>query len=150
MPKGAVFLPWAGAFLMALAAGFAMHSWWAVRSFVRATGTVTENVASKAADGQTVYATHIRFRLPNGALVTAVDPVPSGENEDADFAAGAEVPLVYPAGDPHAAYIATRGRVYFVAIVLGVLGVAVFDFGLILLFTMRRKTQKRLDTAATI
>jgi hypothetical protein len=125
---------------MALATGFGLHSWLATRADIHTIGTVTENVAQKAADG-TVYVTHLRFRLPNGEIVTAVDPILSSENDEPDFAAGADVPILYPPANPHAAYIATKLRLYFVAIILGVLGIAIFDFGLILLFATRRNTQ---------
>jgi hypothetical protein len=138
-PKGAVFFPRFGALFVALAIGFGVHSWLATRSAIRVIGTVTENVATKAPDGETVYVTHFRFRLPSGEIIAAVDPILSSENDEPDFAASADVPVLYPPGDPHAAYIATRVRTYFTAIWLGVLGVALFDFGLVLLFAMKRK-----------
>jgi hypothetical protein len=95
-PKGAVFFPRFGALFVALAIGFGVHSWLATRSAIRVIGTVTENVATKAPDGETVYVTHFRFRLPSGEIIAAVDPILSSENDEPDFAASADVPVLYP------------------------------------------------------
>jgi hypothetical protein len=139
VPVGAAFFPWIGVVLMGLGLLFSANSWASKRSLVHTNGTVTENVATKAEDGETVYVTHFRFRLPSNVIVTAIDPILSAENDEPDFAAGSDVPVLYPASNPQGAYIATKWRIYFYGIVVGVLGVAIFDFGLILRFAMRRR-----------
>jgi hypothetical protein len=139
MPTIAVWSIWIGILLLALSAGFSTHSWLFGHSQVSAIGTVAENVATVAADGKTVYATHVRFRLPSGELVTFVDPTLSSENDDPDYATATDVPVLYPRGNPKAAIIATIRRAYFAAIVFGFLGVIVFDLGLIFRFILKRK-----------
>jgi hypothetical protein len=139
-PVGAAFLPWIGAFLMGLGVALSVHSYTSTRFLEHTDGTVTENVATKAADGETVYVTHFRFRLPKGEIIAAVDPILSDENDEPNFAAGSDVPVFYTPANPQAAYIATKWRVYFYGILVGVLGIAVFDFGLILRFAMRRRS----------
>jgi hypothetical protein len=138
LPAIAISSLWVGILLLVLSAGFAVHSWMYARSQTRAIGTVVENVATVAAEG-TVYVTHVRFRLPNGELVNFVDPIRSSENEDPSLATGTVVPVLYPPGNPKAAIVATIGRAYFGAIVLGILGIVFFDLGLIFRFTLRRQ-----------
>jgi hypothetical protein len=103
-----------------------------VRSAVHAQATVIENVPTQAADGTDTYATRLRFRLPTSQIVTFTDPIQSSQDDDPSFPAGTTVPIVYPAANPQAATIATVWRVYFVAIVLGILGVVFVDLGIIL------------------
>jgi hypothetical protein len=47
--------------------------------------------------------------------------------------------VLYRAGDPQGAVIATAWRAYYAAIVLGVLGTALFDLGWVLRVMMRRR-----------
>jgi hypothetical protein len=141
LPLGAALFPWAGGLCLALAAGFGLHSWLSVRSAVHAQATVIENLPRQAADGTVTYATHLRFRLPTGQIVTFTDPIQTSQNDDPSFPAGAIVPIVYPATNPQAATIATVWRVYFAAIVLGILGVVFVDLGIILRRLYRRQAK---------
>jgi hypothetical protein len=149
LPNGAVTFIWTGLLLLLIAAGFWLHSWLFMRRHTRAIGTVTENVAIYAVDG-TVYTTHLRFRLPDGQLVNAVDPVMGSPNSDPDFKAGSDIPILYPPGQPQKAFIATAGRLYFGAIVFGVLGAFIMDMGLIFRLILRRQARSSLDTAGKI
>jgi hypothetical protein len=132
LPFGAAVFPWAGGLCLALAAGFGLHSWLAVRELIHAQATVIENVATQAADGTVTYATHLRFRLPAGQIVTFTDPIQSSQYDDPSFAAGSTVPIVYLATNPRAASIATVWRIYSTAILFGIFGVAFVDLGIIL------------------
>jgi hypothetical protein len=134
-PAGAV-LPWVGGLLLVVAAGFAVHSWMSARGRVRATATVTENVAGFAKAGGVVYTPRLRFRAASGEVVMVLAGPGSDEIE---FAAGETVPVLYRAGDPQGAVIATVWRAYFAAIVLGVLGTALFDLGWVLRGMVRRR-----------
>ncbi|QMV17572.1 DUF3592 domain-containing protein [Granulicella sp. 5B5] len=127
----ASFLPWIGGVLMALAALSAANTWWTFKSWPRAEAVVTETSASQDAMGNVTYATHLRFRLPSGQLVTFTDPVTSTDPDDPDLPTAATVPVAYPSGLPGSARIASIGRLYRLAIVLGILGIAFFDVGLI-------------------
>jgi uncharacterized membrane protein YkgB len=53
-------------------------------------------------------------------------------DEDPEFAAGEQVPVLYAANNPQDAVIATRWRVYKAAILLGIAGVIVLDLGLLM------------------
>ncbi len=134
-PLGRV-LPWAGVLLLVIAAGFCAHSWMFARARVRATATVTENVAGFAKEGGVWYTPRVRFRTVNGEWVTVVAGPGSDEIE---FAAGETVPVLYRADDPQGAVIATVWRAYFGAIVLGLLGTALFDLGWVLRGIVRRR-----------
>jgi hypothetical protein len=140
LPTGAVAFIWTGLLLLLIAFGFWLHSWLFMRTQTRAIGTVTQNVAVSAADG-VVYLTHLRFRLPSGQLATAVDPVPGSPNSEPDFAAGRDLPILYPPGRPHSAFIATAGRLYFGAIVFGVIGAIIMDLGLVFRLILRRRAR---------
>ncbi len=129
-------LPWVGLALMVVAAGFAVRSWNFARMRVRAVATITENVSGFAKEGGVVYTPRFRFRLANGELVMVQA---AGASEDVEFAAGATVPVLYRAGDPQGAVIATVWLAYQGAIVFGVLGVAVFDVGWVLRVVLRRR-----------
>lgn len=137
---GATLFPWVGGGLLAVAFGFGLHSWLLLRQGVRAEATVTDNVPVQDSQGNVLYQTHARFRLPSGELVSFVDPIQSSQDDGPSFAAGTVVPVVYPPGKPASATIATTWRVYFFAIVLGCLGVFFLDLGLIL----RRFRQRKL------
>lgn len=97
--------------------------------------------ARQAADGTVAYFPHFRFRLPGGEMVQVVSP--TGREADA-FTTGQQVPVRYRASDPHDAAIATRGQVYAVAIVQGVLGTALFDVGAVLWIVRRRREMRGL------
>jgi hypothetical protein len=129
-------LPLLGLVLLAIAAGFAAHSWNFARTRVRATATITENVSEFAKEGGVVYTPRFRFRVPDGSLVIVQAANSSGEIE---FAAGETVPVLYRAGDPKGAIIATAWRAYEGAIVLAVLGVVLFDLGWALRVVVRRR-----------
>ena len=60
-------------------------------------------------------------------------------SEEIEFAAGETVPVLYRAGDPQSAVIATMWRAYQGAIVFGVLGVMLFDVGWALRVMLRRR-----------
>jgi hypothetical protein len=125
-PLLAGVLPALGVGLLLIAAGFAAHSWNFARTRVRAIATITENVSGFAMEGGVVYAPRFRFRLPDGELVMVQAAKGSDEIE---FPAGETVPVLYRAGDPQGAIIATAWRAYEGAIVFGVLGVVLFDVG---------------------
>ncbi len=125
-PPLAAVLPWIGLVLLVVAAGLAVRSWNFSRVRVRATATVTENVSGFAKQGGVVYTPRFRFRLPSGELVMVQAAKGS---EEIQFAAGETVPVLYRAGDPQGAVIATVWLAYRGAIVFGVLGAALFDLG---------------------
>ena len=132
---GAV-LPWVGGMLLLMAAGFGARSWMFARGRVRAVATITENVPGFAKEGGVVYIPRFRFRATSGELVTVM--ARSG-GEEIEFAAGETVPVLYRAGDPQSAVIATAWRAYHAAIVLGLWGVALFDLGWVLRGIVRRR-----------
>jgi hypothetical protein len=135
-PPLAAVLPWVGVVLLVVAAGFALRSWNFARTRVRAMATITENVSGFAKEGGVVYTPRFRFRLPSGELVTV--QAASGA-EDVEFPAGETVPVLYRAGDPQGAQIATGWLAYQGAIVFGVLGVVLFDLGWALRVMLRRR-----------
>ncbi len=127
-------LPWLGGLLLVLGAGFAVRSWSFVRTQERASATVTEDVAVNAADG-ILYYPRLRFRAGSGVLVQVLGQPGSDEIE---FPAGTEVPVLYPVDHPERAIIGTVWRMYSTGIVLAVLGVVVFDLGLVMRIAVRR------------
>jgi len=122
-------LRWTGAVLLLLAAVFGGRSWYSTHGLLRATATVTENVATFAPGGGVQYAPRLRFRLPSGEIVQVLCGPGSDE---IDFSAGETVPVMCPAGHPDQAVIATVWRRYSDAITFGVLGILILDLGLIL------------------
>jgi hypothetical protein len=135
-PLLAGVLPALGVGLLLIAAGFAAHSWNFARTRVRAIATITENVSGFAKEGGVVYTPRFRFRLPDGEL--AMVQAAKGSDE-IEFPAGETVPVLYRAGDPQGAIIATAWRAYEGAIVFGVLGVVLFDLGWGLRVMLRRR-----------
>ena len=135
-PPLAAKLPPVGMVLLVIAAGFAVHSWMFARARVRAMATITENVSAFAPQGGVVYTPRFRFRLPDGELVMVQA---ARGSEDIEFPAGEQVPVLYRAGDPQGAIIATVWLAYEGAIVFGVLGVALFDLG----WALRVKLSRR-------
>ena len=135
-PLGGV-LPWVGAWLLVIAVGFGVHSWMFAQGRVRAIATITENVSGFAKEGGVVYIPRFRFRTENGELETVL--ARSG-SEEIEFAAGENVPVLYRAGDPQSAVIATAWRAYHAAIALGLWGVALFDLGWVLRGIVRRRS----------
>jgi hypothetical protein len=135
-PIVAAVSPKVGLLLLVIAAGFAAHSWNFARGKVRAEATIAENVAGFAKGGGVVYTPRFRFRTPRGELVTVLN---SSGNEEAEFAAGDTVPVLYRAGDPQGAIIATVWLAYQGAIICGVLGTALFDLGWALRVMLRRR-----------
>ncbi len=135
-PVLAGVLPMVGIALLLVAGGLAVHSWNFARTRVRAIATITENVSEFAKEGGVVYTPRFRFRLPSGELVTV--QAASGE-EEVEFPAGETVPVLYRAGDPQGAMIATTWRAYEGAIVFGVLGVVLFDLGWALRVMLRAR-----------
>lgn len=138
-PLGRV-LPPVGLLLLAMAAGFGVHSWRYTRGRVRSIATITENVSGFAPKGGVLYTPRFRFRTAGGELVTVL--AASGSDE-IEFAAGETVPVLYRAGDPQDAAISTVWRVYYGSIVLGLLGTALFDLG----WWMRVMLRRRLAAA---
>jgi len=110
------WLRWVGVVLMVLSAISAGRSWRSTYGLLRATATVTENVATFAPGGGVQYVPRLRFRL----------------SDEIDFPAGETIPVMYPSGHPEQAAIATVWRRYSTAIVLVVLGILILDLGLIL------------------
>jgi hypothetical protein len=133
-PGAGAVLPWCGGALLLLAAGFGLHAWLRTRPLVKATATVSENVASFAPGGGVVYYPRLRFRTATGELVQALT---SRGSEDVDFPAGTNLPILYPANNPQAAVIATVPRIYPGALAFGILGVVVLDLGVIFLLMDR-------------
>jgi hypothetical protein len=129
-------LPWVGLALVVIAAGFAVRSWNFARTRVRAVATITENVSGFAKEGGVVYTPRFRFRLPDGELVTVQA---ANGADDIEFPAGENVPVLYRAGDPQGAVLATVWLAYKSAIGFGVLGVALFDLGWALRVRLRRR-----------
>ncbi len=134
----ASFLPWIGGFLLALAAVSAANTWWVFRSWSCAEAVVTDNSASQSTKGDVVYVSHLRFRLPTGQLSTFIDPATSTDPDDPDLPTAAVVPIVYPPGHPESARVGSISRLYKTAIILGVLGVAIFDSGIIFRLRLKR------------
>ena len=132
----AAVLPLAGVVLLAVAAGFAVRSWNFARTRMRTMATITENVSRFAKEGGVVYTPRFRFRLPSGELVTVQA---ANGADDIDFPAGENVPVLYRAGDPQGAVLATVWLAYKSAIGFGVLGVALFDLGWVLRGRVRRR-----------
>ena len=135
-PPLAVALPPIGLLLVVIAGGFALHSWNFARTRVRAMATITENVSGFAQQGGVVYTPRFRFRLPSGELVMVQA---AHGSEDIEFPAGENVPVLYRAGDPQDAVLATVWLAYQGAIVFGALGVALFDVGWVLRVRLRRR-----------
>jgi hypothetical protein len=135
----ASLLPWIGGVLMAVSAVSAANTRWTFKSWFRAEAVVTENSASQDAKGNVAYVTHLRFRLPSGQLATFTDPITSTDSDDPDLPTAAVVPVVYPAGHPESACIATISRLYKTALIFGILGVALFDAGLVSRFRLKRR-----------
>jgi Protein of unknown function (DUF3592) len=129
-------LPWVGLALVVIAAGFAVRSWNFARTRMRAVATITENVSGFAKEGGVVYTPRFRFRLPDGELVTVQA---ANGADDIEFPAGENVPVLYRAGDPQGAVLATVWLAYKSAIGFGVLGVALFDLGWALRVRLRRR-----------
>lgn len=130
--------PGLGLGLLFLAALFACKSWWGTLTEIRVSATVTENTAKQTTDGTVIYTSHLRFRLPSGEMATIADPVTSNDPDDPDLSTSDVVPILYPAGHPEQGRVATIGRLYKVAILLGILGVVAFDVGLILRLRLNR------------
>lgn len=135
-PSLAAVLPWVGVLLLVVAAGFAVQSWNFARTRVRTIATITENVSGFAKEGGVVYTPRFRFRLPDGELVTVQA---ANGADDIEFPAGENVPVLYRAGDPQGAVLATVWLAYKSAIGFGVLGVALFDLGWALRVRLRRR-----------
>lgn len=135
-PAAGRWLPLVGGGLLLLAAVFWGRSWMVTRGRVRTVATVTENASSFAKQGGVVYTPRLRFQLPTGEWML-VEAGPG--SEDIEYEAGETVPVMYRAGDPHGAVIATVWRVYSVAIVLGLWGTALFDLGWAVRVMMRKK-----------
>ena len=135
-PSLAAVLPWVGCALLLIAMGFAAHSWNFAKAHIRTTATVTENVPSFAKEGGILYVPRLRFRASNGEIVQVLA---GPGTEDIDFAAGETVPVLYIAGDPQGAIIATAWRAYYAAIVFGLWGTALFDLGWVLRVMLRRR-----------
>jgi hypothetical protein len=135
-PPLAAFLPPIGLVLVVIAAGFALHSWNFARTRVRAIATITENVSAFAKQGGVVYTPRFRFRLPSGELVMVQA---ANGSDDVEFPAGENVPVLYRAGDPQGAIIATAWLAYEGAIIFGALGAALFDVGWVFRMRLRRR-----------
>ena len=139
--------PGLGLGLLFLAALFACKSWWGTLPEIMASATVTENTANQTTDGTVIYTSHLRFRLPSGEMATLADPVTSNDPDDPDLSTSAVVPVLYPPGHPERARVATIGRLYKVALILGILGVVIFDVGLIFRLRQNRRARSAVKSA---
>jgi hypothetical protein len=124
---------------MVSAACFALHSWNSARGQVRAIATVTEDVPGFAPGGGLVYRARVRFRTPTGSLVQVLD---AAAKEEPEFAVGADLPVLYPAGQPQSAVIATVWRRYPAALWLAICGVVSFDLGWFLRLVARSNLRR--------
>jgi hypothetical protein len=138
-PRAAAILPWLGGALMVLAAAFALHDWSFVRTQRRATATVTEDVAVIVPGVGVLYYPRLRFGAASGLVQVLGQPGTS----EIEFPAGTVLPVLYRAGHPEGAIIGTVWRMYPTAIVLAVLGVALFDVGFVLRVVVRRNRSPR-------
>lgn len=136
-PGAGSYLPWAGGLLLVAAAVFAIAAWAGIRNETRATAIVTENVSTMSAHDGVRYSPRLRFRSASGALVQVLA---QEDADEAEFPAGTAVPVLYPANRTEQAVIATTWRVYWLAILLGVFGVVLFDVGLLLRIILRRRS----------
>jgi hypothetical protein len=127
-PGAGLWLPRFGLLLLAISSGFAVHSWLFARTQQRSTATITENVSTFGPQGSVIYLPRLRFLTPSGEIVQVLAPTGIDEVE---FAAGETVPVLYPPGKPQAAIIATTWRAYRAAIIFGLIGILIFDVGLI-------------------
>lgn len=131
--------PWIGCFLLVIAGACAATSWRFAHGRVRAMATVTENVPSFAKEGGILYYPRLRFRAADGEIVQVVA---GPGTEDIDFAAGEVVPVLYVAGDPRSAIIATMWRAYHAAIIFGLWGTALFDLGWAIRVMMQARSMR--------
>jgi hypothetical protein len=127
-PGAGLWLPRIGVVLLAIAAAFATHSWLFARTQQRSIATVTENVSAFAPQGGVIYLPRLRFRTPAGETVQVLA---STGIDEVEFNAGETVPVLYPPNRPQAAIIATAWRAYHAAIIFALLGILIFDVGLI-------------------
>lgn len=141
VPPLAAKLPPVGLVLVLIGAGFALHSWMFARARVQAIATITENVSAFGPKGGVVYTPRFRFRLPDGEMVMMQA---AHGSDDVEFPAGEQVPVLYRAGDPQGAIIATLWLAYEGAIVFGGLGAVLFDLG----WVLRMRLNKRKRAAA--
>jgi hypothetical protein len=128
-----------GLSLLAIAAVFALHTWFTTRSLVRATAVVSENTATQDATGVVSYTSRLRFRLPDGETIVIDDPNRSDDANDPDYVTGATVPVMFSAGHPEQARIATSWRLYHSAWIAGITGTILFDLGLVVLLMLKRR-----------
>lgn len=128
-PGLGALLSWLGGALLLLALGFGLRSWNATRTLLKATATVTDNATAFAPAGGVLYFPRIRFRTRQGAIVLVLT---RKGDEDPEFAAGEQVPVLYAVNNPQDAIIATRWRVYRAAILSGIAGVILLDLGLLM------------------
>jgi hypothetical protein len=106
-----------------------------------AVATVTELDAQLDAHGNVNYFPHFRFRRPNNELVQV--SATRGSNPAA-FSAGQKVTVRYIAGDPQDATIMpSTGKIYEPAILLGIVGVVMFDAGAVLWAIDKRREMDR-------
>jgi hypothetical protein len=145
-PAAAFVLPWLGGALMLAAAAFAARTWIAARPLQRALAMVDRNVESFAPGGGIVYTPLLRFRTPEG---TVVQVLISPGSDAPEFAPGDNLPVLYPPGQPRQAILGTILKLYRTAVSFGVLGVLVFDVGLILRLVLRPAKNPRASAPKT-
>ena len=103
---------------------------------VRVNGTVVRYLETTE-DGKTIYRPMVRFTTTAGDIVTFGGQLSSGSKR---FEIGAEVPVVYPFGQPMQARISTFTDNWLGAAIAGVVGVIALIAGVFI----RRATRRDL------
>jgi hypothetical protein len=139
----ALLLP-TSAFLALLALAFAIHEYHLDSKSAHATATVVSLDAERVADGTIRYFPQFRFKTGSGEVTLARGR--KGANP-ADYTAGQSLRIAYNATSPHEAMAAKTWDVYAVSIILGVLGVIVFDLGFLSQWIARRQAKRNARSA---
>ena len=141
----ALWLISAGVLLFLLSGGIWLYELHALASRQVATGTITEYVPRDDAAGHVLFYPHIRFRTPDGTIEQFLGP--NGTNP-APFTAGGTVQVIYPAGHPEAARIATHSPRHPVSAALAFIGIVLFDLGgfFWIAHYLRRRKPRRADS----
>lgn len=125
-----------GVALLLTAGGFWMHEHSILAAHRTAVATVTEYVPRSDPDGKVRFYPTLRFRLEDGSIHQFTGP---HGTEVVPFSAGEQVRVMYPAGHPEQAQLATNHRVYRWSIPLGITGFVLFDVGCVFWFEYQRR-----------
>jgi hypothetical protein len=92
------------------------------KSAARATGRVTERVYSSGdGDMPGTYAPRFEFKTPDGeswSVLSSTSSIPAG------FRVGEEITVLYDPANPHTAKIDSAMQLWFMPLLLGIVGVA--------------------------